>query len=110
MEDLGTAVALVSPGDFIAKIDLKESYLLVNINSDHRKYLRFQHDCCLYEFNALPYGLCSASYVFSKIMKVVITYLRSKGHKPVQYLDDLLYIGSDYNACLKNVQKTIALL
>ncbi|KAH9634345.1 hypothetical protein HF086_011605 [Spodoptera exigua] len=109
MEDYRTAITLLSPGDYMAKIDLKESYLLVNINLQYRKYLRFQYDK-LYEFKALPYGLCSAPNIFTKIMKVVVTHLIEKGYKSVQYLDDLLCIGSCYQSCLKNVQETIALL
>lgn len=109
MEDYRTAMALLTTGDFMAKIDLKESYLLINIHPQHRKYLRFEYDK-MYEFSALPYGLCSAPYLFTKIMKVVVTHLREKGFKSVQYLDDILCIGSSYELCLENVQETIKLL
>lgn len=48
-------------------------------------------------------------FFFTKIMKVV-THLREKGYKSVQYLDDGLCIGSDYKSCLKDVYETITLL
>lgn len=110
MEDHRTAMTLINHNEFLAKIDLKEAYLLVPIDPNHRKYLRFQYKNNLYEFNALPYGLSSAPYIFTKIMRVVVAHLREKGHKSVIYLDDLLCVGSDYKTCQKNVHESISLL
>lgn len=63
MEDHRTAMFIISVGDWMTKNDIKESYLLVNIDPQYRKYLRFQFDK-LYQFNALCYGLCSAPHIF----------------------------------------------
>lgn len=63
-----------------------------------------------YEFKALPYGLSVAPRIFSKIMKEVITSLRARGFKSVQYLDDILCIGNDYTECANNVKATVNLL
>lgn len=115
MEDHRTASKLITKHCFLATIDLKEAYLLVPVNINYRKYLRFQfenHESKLitYEFNAMPYGLSIAPRIFTKIMKEAIKYLRSQGFQSVIYLDDILCIGRDYNECINNVNATIHLL
>lgn len=71
MEDIRTAIKLVSQDFFMCSIDLKESYFLVAIAPEHRKYLRFEFERVLYQFTALPYGLSTAPSVFTKLMKPV---------------------------------------
>lgn len=115
MEDYRTASKIIPRDGFLATIDLKEAYLLIPIHPEHRKYLRFQFlndfsQIINYEFISLPYGLSVAPRVFSKIIKEVITSLRSRGFKSVQYLDDILCIGNDYEECLKNVNETVRTL
>lgn len=115
MEDHRTASKMILQNSFMATIDLKESYLLVPINASYRKYLRFQFkneksQILTYEFNAMPYGLSSAPRTFTKIMKEVMSHLRSRGFKSVIYLDDILCIGESFDECLQNVNETLRLL
>ncbi|KAI8437968.1 hypothetical protein MSG28_010630 [Choristoneura fumiferana] len=115
MEDHRTASKLIPKGGFLATIDLKEAYLLVPIIESQRKYLRFQFEnndsrVVTYEFTAMPYGLSVAPRVFTKIMREVITFLRSRGFASVIYLDDILCIGNSYKECKDNVNETIKLL
>lgn len=109
MEDHRTAAKLVTRNGFMATIDLKEAYLLVPIAKVDRKYLRFEYGKT-YEFNAMPYGLSVAPWVFTKLMREVINYLRSMGYRSVIYLDDILCIGDTYKECLENVENTLKLL
>lgn len=109
MEDLRTAIRLIDKNYFMACIDLKESYPLVPIHTKHRKYLRFQHSNQLYEFTAMPYGLCTAPAVFTKLLKPVIGFLRSQGHLSTIYIDDYLCIGRTHQECNQNLQTTISL-
>lgn len=77
MEDYRTSSKLMSQNCYMASVDLKDAYFLVNVIKSQRKYLRFQYKDTLYEFNCLPFGLCTAPYVFTKILKPVMQYLRS---------------------------------
>lgn len=115
MEDHRTASKMIPHNGYMATIDLKESYLLVPINPDHHKYLRFQFEnmnsqLLTFEFSAMPYGLSSAPRTFTKIMKEVIGHLRNRGFKSVMYLDDILCIGNSYKECLENVNETLNIL
>lgn len=116
MEDYRTACKLIPRDGYLATIDLKDAYFLLPINPSDRKYLRFQFQpnnsamTLTYQFCALPFGLCVAPRVFTKVMREVVAYLRCRGHKSVFYLDDLLCIGDTYVQCLNNVHETLKLL
>ena len=74
----------------MSTLDLKDAYFLIRIHDTSRKYLRFIFNDRLYEFNVLPFGLSTAPFVFTKIMKPVIKLLRSCGYMSTVYLDDIL--------------------
>lgn len=99
LEDLRTALKLISKDVCLAKIDVKDAYFFISIHPNYRKYLRFhwQHNNynsgTLYEFNVLPFVLSTAPYVFTKVMKPVTRLLRSAGYLSTVYLDDWFLIG-----------------
>lgn len=107
MDDIRTVSKLVLHKSFMATIDLKESYFLVPVHKKHRKYLRFRYDKVLYEFNCLPYGHSLAPFVFTKLLKPVMSYLRNNNHTVVSYLDDVICIGDTYEACSNTVQLVV---
>ena len=72
MKEWKTVIRLMSPGCFLASIDLEDAYLLVPVDKDDRKYLRFQFWNQLYEFKVLPFGLSSAPFIFTKILKTIM--------------------------------------
>ena len=87
-EDLRVALALFEPGEWMFAFDLKSGYHHIDVAPHHRKYLGFEWDGKFYTFVALPFGLSSAPYVFTKLMRVLVRLWRSKGLKSVVYLDD----------------------
>lgn len=91
-------------------MDLQDAYLLVWINPEHRKFLRFIFKGKLYQYLCLPFGLCSSSYVFTKITKPVVYTLRSWEILLVLYLDEFLFIHKSKVICEKNIRKAIRLL
>lgn len=110
LEDLRTAIKLISPGCFMATLDLKDAYFLVKIHPESRKYLRFIFDNNMYEFHVLPFGLNTAPYLFTKLMKPVVKLLRMAGYISTIYLDDLCLIGNSFRECTENIDITIKLL
>lgn len=110
MEDLGIAMKLMSKNCFMATIDLEDSYFLVPVHKDYRKYLRFSFRAKIFEFCALPFGLATAPYIFTKILRPVAAHLRERGFRSVIYLDDFLLYGESYNNCVENIKATLELL
>lgn len=63
-----------------------------------------------YEFTALPFGLSTAPFIFTKILQPVVAYLRRKGFQSVVYLDDFLFFGSFLEEGRDNVNASLNLL
>lgn len=103
MEDGRTVMKIIFKDCYMATIDLKDAYYLIPIAKSDRKYLRFIFKGQLYQFTCLPFGLCTAPYVFTKLMKPVAFYLRSIGIPLVIYIDDILFFGKSFRVCTANI-------
>ena len=87
-EDLRVALMLFNPGEWMFTFDLKAGYHHIEIVPHHRTYLGFAWRSDQYVFTVLPFGLSSAPYAFTKIMRPLVRWWRSKGIRIVVYLDD----------------------
>jgi len=109
LEDGRTALGLLSPGDFFGKLDFAQAYYSVAIHPESRCFLRFTFRETLYEFRCLPFGLCTGPWVFTKLLKPVVQFLRRRGFRSVIYLDDLLCFGESQEECEKNIRESVEL-
>lgn len=110
MENYKTVERLIQRETFMSSLDLKNAYHLIPIIEQHRKYLRFCFNGKLYQYNCLPFGLSSAPLVFTKMLKPIVSLLRSRNLMSVVYLDDFLLLGDSYTNCENNVKNTVTLL
>lgn len=110
MEDGRTVIKLMSKNCYMASLDIKDAYYQIPIHESHKKYLRFTFNGELYQFTCLPFGLNTAPYVFTKVMKPVAAFLRQQGVTLVVYLDDIWIMGKSFTDCEKNVNLTENLL
>lgn len=110
LEDLKTVTQIMNKDDFFISIDLTDAFHLVNIHESDRKFLRFEFLGQIYEFVCVPFGLCTAPYMFTKLLKPVISYLRLLGLVLVIYLDDFLILSKLYNTCLNERDLIIYIL
>ena len=99
-EDVSVALQIFSRGFFLFKFDLKSGYYHVEIFPDHRKYLAFSWDfgdgvVKYFQVTVLPFGLSSAPYLFTKLLKPILTSWRCKGIPMAIFLDDGLGGGSN---------------
>ena len=78
MENLSCLKTLLLPGDFMTNIDLKDACLSVAVHEHSQKFLSFIWEEKCYQFKALPFGLCSAPRIFTKLLKPVAAFLRKK--------------------------------
>ena len=110
MDNIQSAITLLSQGCFMASVDLRDAYYTVPIHPESRKYLRFMWGGVLWQFKALPNGLSSAPRLFTKLLKPALASLRAQGHTVLAYLDDTLIVGNNKEATEKAVQATTDLL
>ena len=85
---------MFQPDDYMFTFDLKSGYHHIDIHKEHWKYLGFawgespslQH----YVFYVLPFGLATACYLFTKLLRPLVKHWRSQGLQVVVYLDDVI--------------------
>ena len=94
MEGLHTVRELLVKNDWFTKIDLSDAYLTLPVHRKSRRFLAFRWKGKTYVWKTLPFGLTSAPRVFSKVMRTVMKYLRARGIRIVQYLDDMLILNT----------------
>ena len=86
------AMLMFQKGDYLFSFDLKSGYHHVDIYEPHRKYLGFswvlQGVTQFYVFAVLPFGLATACYAFTKLLRPLIKYWRGQGLRALLYLDD----------------------
>jgi len=92
-EDLNTFAKIFDKNDFFTTFDLKSGYHHVDIHPEHRKFLGFEWTFSngvtrYFQFAVLPFGLTSACYAFTKILRPFISKWRGVDIKSVIYLDD----------------------
>ena len=78
--------------NFLFKFDLKCGYHHVAIYNPHHTYLGFQWEIgCVtryFCFAVLPFGLSTASFIFTKVCRPLVKWWRFHGIRIVLYLND----------------------
>ena len=99
-EDACTAKEMLKIGDFMFTFDLKSAYHHIEIYNKHRQYLGFSWEengnISYFVYNVLPFGISTAGYIFTKVLREPVRYLRSKGVKVVTFLDDGIAANSNF--------------
>ena len=103
-EDIRLAMLMFQKDDFMFSFDLKSGYHHIDIHQEHWNYLGFawnngskvQH----YVFCVLPFGLATACYLFTKLMRPLVKYWRGQGLRIIVYLDDgIAAVAGEEAAC-----------
>lgn len=90
METLDKVRLSLNQGDWVTSLDLKDAYFHIAIHPRSRRYLRFAFQGVVYQFRALPFGLCTAPYVFTRVVKAMLRFIHQRGIRLHAYLDDWL--------------------
>ena len=91
-KEFSTAQQLLGEGYYLYTIEIKSAYHHVEIFDSHRTYLGFQWPYqgkpTYFVFSVLPFGMSTAPYIFTKVLKPVINYWRSTDRRISMFLDD----------------------
>ena len=77
-------------GMWTTSLDLTDAYFHIPISPKFRKFLRFVWEDRVYAFKTMPFGLSTASLVFTRIFQAVVAHLHSQSIFIHSYLDDSL--------------------
>ena len=109
-EGIHTVKDLLKPGDWLAKVDLKDAYFAIPVHWSHRRWLRFQALRKIYHFTCLPFGLSSAPWAFTKTLKPILALLRGMGMRLVACMDDILILAESKETALDHAEGMVYLL
>ena len=91
-EGLDVATQLLEDCSWMTTFDLKSGYHHIDIHPVYQQYLGFSWrkdgERIYYVFRVLPFSLATACYVFTKVLRPLVSRWRSKGVKMVLYIDD----------------------
>ena len=109
-EDIRTGLMFFEKGDFLCTFDLKSGYHHVDIHVDSQQFLGCQWEGKFYVFTVLPFGLSTACYVFTKLVRPLVAFWRSKSIRVVVYIDDGIIVAQNFEKalwCSKVVQESL---
>ena len=75
---------------WVFSLDLKDAYFQIPIHKSSRRFLRMEFQGIVYQFKALPFGISTAPWVFTKVVSVVKSMFHLDKMSLFQYLDDWL--------------------
>ena len=103
MESMMDVLHMITPGGYMASIDLTNAYYSTPVHKVHHKFLAFRLEGDCFEFICLPNGYAQAPLIFTKILKQVFSSLWAQGFESVVYIDDSFLQGELYDICKQNV-------
>lgn len=99
-EDACTAKEMLKIRDCMFTFDLKSAYHHIEIYDKQKQYLGFSWEengkISDFVYNVLPFGISTAGYIFTKVLREPVRYLRSKGVKIVTFSDDDIDANSSF--------------
>ena len=100
---------------YLFKFDLKNGYHHIDIFEPHQKFLGFswvfKGNIQVFVFTVLPFGLTSAPFIFTKVVRPLVKYWRFNSVKITCFLDDGIGIEYNYEEAKRKsefVQETLA--
>ena len=103
-DDIHTIRDLFEVGDYFFKFDIKSGFHHIDILEAHKKYLGFSWEfdgkIRYYVFSVLVFGLATAPFVFTKVVRVLIKHWRSLAIRIFAFIDDVFGGGSSFKDAL----------
>ena len=100
-----TVLELIDKGDNFTTFDLKSGYHHIGIHPLHRKFLGFEWTdndgkVRYFQFCVLSFGLSSACFVFTKVMRSFVKRWRGMGFRSVVYIDDGINVHPSFEEAM----------
>lgn len=94
------AFRLMTPGCFMAKVDISKAFRSVPLHKSHWELLAFLWDGHYYADTRLPFGLSNAPEIFCRLTSLVRLMLMRRGHLAVvAYVDDFWICAATEHEC-----------
>jgi len=105
-ETLNDFAGVCPRGGWMVSFDLQSGYHHVEIDARDWQYLGFEWNGKYYVFRVLPFGLKPACWVFTRLMKCLVSKWRKQGYLLIAYIDDFLVCA----ASAERLRRQVAVL
>lgn len=106
-ETFKVVLDLLQQNDYLTSVDLQDAYFSIPIHEDDQKFLKFRWNGILYKFQCVCFGLKSAPYLFTKVLKPVFAFFRQQNMRCSYYIDDSLNMNKDKVVCQSNTMSMV---
>ena len=110
-EGLNLVPSLFQKDDFFTNFDLKSGYHHVDVHQESWPYLgsswNYGKVKKWFMFRVLPFGLSTACYVFTKLLRPLVKRWRSHGLRCIVYFDDGIYAAETREQCTMGTQSIV---
>ena len=110
METLDKVLRLISQVMWATSLDITDAYLSIPIDRSFQKFFCFLLDGVVYMFLRLPFGLTTAPWAFSRVMRPIKICLRLRGVQVTSFLDDFFIVAITKALCSLHTAWTEKLL
>jgi hypothetical protein len=104
-EGLKHLADLWEKGDYAVSYDLMSGYYHVVLHPKSMTFVGLKWEGEYYVYNCLPFGLSTAPWVFSKVMRELFLFWRKDDIKLLPYLDDFMATKSGFWPCIRMAQR-----
>jgi hypothetical protein len=109
LDDLKVALQYVEKGGYMICFDINSGYFHLDVNVSFFSFLGFswffKGKKRFFVFTVLPFGLSLGPFLFTKLLRPLISHWRQKGIKCLIYIDDGFVTAADL-ASTKQLSKT----
>lgn len=95
--------AKVGDAKFLSRLDLSRGYWQIPLAKDSREKTAFQVDGKQYQFTRMPFGITTASFVFTRTMNDVLNGIKGAS----SYIDDILVHTNSWKDHLETLERVL---
>jgi len=110
METLVSIRESLRKADWTVTLDLEDAYYHIAIHPSQHHLLRFVMNGVVHHFQVLPFGLSTAPWLFTKLLRPVLAFCHVRGLRTHAYLDDWLIRDQNRHILLKQLSTLLPLL
>lgn len=103
-------MAVIHRGNWMDFMDLENAYFHIPVAKVHQHFLRFVYADNHFQFRCLSFGPSLAPKTFTKVLVMVIAYLRQRGIRIFHYLDNVRILAQSINLFLQHQDQVLATL
>jgi hypothetical protein len=109
MDTLAQIKRVLKQGMWATSIDLSDAYHHIPMRESSQVYLCFQVGRKRYMYLVLPFGLMSAPWLFTQVVKQLKGWAAKNNLVLFQYLDDWLNLQADKQKLIQSTRELVAL-